>query len=67
MLPYQRGQATCKRKNSLWMKFMLLHLQGLLAFYGLPPPHTLVQGTAQAPSSLPDGVQFEMHTLPVRI
>ncbi|KAK7385798.1 hypothetical protein VNO78_31667 [Psophocarpus tetragonolobus] len=40
-------------------------VEGLLAFYGLPLPHTLVQGTAQPPSSLPDGVQYEMHTLPV--
>ncbi|KAL9316205.1 hypothetical protein ACSQ67_017206 [Phaseolus vulgaris] len=40
-------------------------VEGLLAFYGLPPPHTLVQGTIQPPSTLPDGVQFEMHTLPV--
>lgn len=40
-------------------------VEGLLAFYGLPLPHTLVQGTAQPPSSLPNGVQFEMHTLPV--
>lgn len=40
-------------------------VEGLLAFYGLPLPHTLVGGTVHPPSSLPDGVQFEMHTLPV--
>ncbi|KAL2317075.1 hypothetical protein Fmac_030951 [Flemingia macrophylla] len=40
-------------------------VEGLLAFYDLPLPHTLVQTTAQLPSSLPNGVQFEMHTLPV--
>ncbi|CAJ1971069.1 unnamed protein product [Sphenostylis stenocarpa] len=40
-------------------------VEGLLAFYGLPPPHSLVQLTVQPPSTLPDGVQFEMHTLPV--
>ncbi|KAK7320568.1 hypothetical protein VNO77_30172 [Canavalia gladiata] len=40
-------------------------VEGLLAFYGLPLPHTLVEVTVQPPTSLPDGVQFEMHTLPV--
>ncbi|MED6156066.1 arginine permease [Stylosanthes scabra] len=40
-------------------------VEGLLAFYGLPLPHTLVEVAAQQPTSLPDGVKFEMHTLPV--
>ncbi|KAK7300469.1 hypothetical protein RJT34_11313 [Clitoria ternatea] len=40
-------------------------VEGLLTFYGLPLPHTLVEVTAQAPSGLPDGVLYEFHTLPV--
>ena len=40
-------------------------LQGLLAFYGLPHPHALAQVTAGAPTSLPQGVKFELQTLPV--
>ncbi|XP_068634645.1 staphylococcal-like nuclease CAN2 isoform X2 [Aristolochia californica] len=39
-------------------------VEGLLAFYGLPLPHTLVQ-TSGVPLSLPEGVQFEFDTLPV--
>ncbi|GLT89254.1 hypothetical protein SLE2022_072430 [Rubroshorea leprosula] len=49
-------------------------VEGLLAFYGLPhpppppppPPRpTLIQVSAESPSSLPYGIQFELHTLPV--
>lgn len=42
-------------------------VEGLLAFYGLPLPHTLVELSAPAPvpTSLPDGVKFELQTLPV--
>ncbi|KAK7276444.1 hypothetical protein RIF29_17583 [Crotalaria pallida] len=40
-------------------------VEGLLAFYGLPLPHTLVEVVVQPPTVLPDGVKFEMHTLPV--
>ncbi|GMY08329.1 staphylococcal-like nuclease CAN2 [Fagus crenata] len=40
-------------------------VEGLLAFYGLPLPHTLVQLTAGPPTSLPAGVQYEFQTLPV--
>ncbi|KAJ1426316.1 nuclease [Sesbania bispinosa] len=40
-------------------------VEGLLSFYGLPLPHTLVEVAVQPPTSLPDGVQYEMHTLPV--
>ena len=45
--------------------FMFVLLQGLLAFYGLPLPHTLVQVSSGVPTSLPEGVLFEMQTLPV--
>ncbi|KAF8114228.1 hypothetical protein N665_0040s0083 [Sinapis alba] len=38
---------------------------GLLSFYGLPLPHTLVELSAQAPFSLPEEVLFEFQTLPV--
>ncbi|PQP97685.1 staphylococcal-like nuclease CAN2 [Prunus yedoensis var. nudiflora] len=40
-------------------------VEGLLAFYGLPLPQTLVQVPAEVPTSLPQGVQFEFQTLPV--
>lgn len=40
-------------------------VNGLLEFYGLPHPHTLVEPSTRAPSSMPDGVKFELHTLPV--
>lgn len=38
-----------------------------MTFYGLPLPHTLVELSAPAPTatSLPDGVKFELQTLPV--
>lgn len=37
-----------------------------MAFYGLPLPHTLVEHAAGIPTSLPEGVKFELLTLPVR-
>ncbi|KAF3948240.1 hypothetical protein ACB098_06G135600 [Castanea mollissima] len=40
-------------------------VEGLLAFYGLPLPHTLVKPSAGAPTSLPAGVKYEFQTLPV--
>ncbi|KAB1214111.1 putative 38.1 kDa protein [Morella rubra] len=40
-------------------------VEGLLFFYGLPLPSTLVELTAGAPTSLPEGVQYEFETLPV--
>lgn len=41
-------------------------VEGLLAFYGLPLPHSLVELTSDgAPPSHPQGVKFELHTLPV--
>jgi endonuclease YncB( thermonuclease family) len=40
-------------------------VEGLLNFYGLPLPHTLVEVTVEPPTSLPHGVKYEMHTLPV--
>ncbi|MED6172206.1 arginine permease [Stylosanthes scabra] len=39
-------------------------VEGLLAFYGLPQPYTLVEDEVKSPS-VPNGVKFEMHTLPV--
>ncbi|GAV62455.1 SNase domain-containing protein [Cephalotus follicularis] len=40
-------------------------VEGLLVFYGLAIPHTPVEVTDGVPMSWPDGVQFEMQTLPV--
>ncbi|KAK9283077.1 hypothetical protein L1049_011306 [Liquidambar formosana] len=40
-------------------------VEGLLAFYCLPLPHTLVQLSAGVPQSLPEGVKFEFQTIPV--
>ncbi|KAL9226795.1 hypothetical protein vseg_002566 [Gypsophila vaccaria] len=42
-------------------------VEGLLAYYGLPHPSTLVEVSSGAPSSLPDGVKYELHTLPVDV
>ncbi|XP_022764956.1 staphylococcal-like nuclease CAN2 isoform X2 [Durio zibethinus] len=43
-------------------------VEGLLVFYGLPLPHTLVQQpSATAPTSLPEGVNYELQTLPVDV
>ncbi|XP_065617171.1 staphylococcal-like nuclease CAN1 isoform X3 [Quercus suber] len=38
---------------------------GLLAFYGLPLPHTLVQLTVGVPTSMPAGVKYEVQTFPL--
>ncbi|MCL7048540.1 hypothetical protein MKW94_004220 [Papaver nudicaule] len=42
-------------------------VEGLLKYYGLPLPHNLVEVPAVAgnPASRPQGVKFELHTLPV--
>ncbi|GKU92200.1 hypothetical protein SLEP1_g5963 [Rubroshorea leprosula] len=40
-------------------------VEGLLAFYGLPLPHALIQLSTEIHTSWPEGVQFELHTLPV--
>ncbi|GAY40535.1 hypothetical protein CUMW_052670 [Citrus unshiu] len=40
-------------------------VEGLLAFYGLPLPHTLIPVSTAEPTTLPAGVKFEMQTLPV--
>ncbi|KAG8380920.1 hypothetical protein BUALT_Bualt06G0066800 [Buddleja alternifolia] len=40
-------------------------VEGLLAFYGLPLPHTLIELTNGAPPSHSQGLKFELHTLPV--
>ncbi|CAA0836646.1 Staphylococcal-like nuclease CAN2 [Striga hermonthica] len=42
-------------------------VEGLLAFYGLPLPHDLVELTIGAPTSQPHGLKFELHTLPVDV
>nr|GMC65674.1 staphylococcal-like nuclease CAN2 [Ipomoea batatas] len=40
-------------------------VEGLLAFYGLPLPAALVQLTYEGPPLCPEGLQFELLTLPV--
>ncbi|XP_042461555.1 probable staphylococcal-like nuclease CAN1 [Zingiber officinale] len=41
-------------------------VEGLLAYYGLPLPHTLPDAAPVVrPSSKPEGVKYELHTLPV--
>lgn len=42
-------------------------VEGLLAFYGLPLPHSLVELSSQVPHSRPEGLKFELHTLPVDV
>ncbi|KAF5736528.1 staphylococcal-like nuclease CAN2 [Tripterygium wilfordii] len=40
-------------------------VQGLLAFYGLPLPHNVEEVSVGFPTILPDGVKYELQTLPV--
>ncbi|KAI3508449.1 hypothetical protein L1887_23457 [Cichorium endivia] len=40
-------------------------IEGLLSFYGLPLVDSLVELTAGEAPPLPDGLKFELHTLPV--
>ncbi|KAM6583102.1 hypothetical protein CsatB_010104 [Cannabis sativa] len=40
-------------------------VEGLLAFYGLPLPHTLVEVPVGVPTSTPAGVKFELQSLPI--
>ncbi|KAL8251911.1 hypothetical protein R6Q59_035604 [Mikania micrantha] len=40
-------------------------VEGLLSFYGLPLPHSLVELAAGDAPSLSDGLKFQLHTLPV--
>ncbi|CAI9302621.1 unnamed protein product [Lactuca saligna] len=40
-------------------------IQGLLSFYGLPLPHSLVDLTGGDAPSVVDGLKFVLHTLPV--
>ncbi|EYU20081.1 hypothetical protein ABFS82_06G060900 [Erythranthe guttata] len=40
-------------------------VEGLLAFYGLPSPHSLVELTTVTPPSHQQGLKFELNTLPV--
>ncbi|GAV62456.1 SNase domain-containing protein [Cephalotus follicularis] len=42
-------------------------VEGLLAFYGLPLLHAVVKISAGVPTSLPEGVKFELQTLPVDV
>ncbi|XP_073042653.1 staphylococcal-like nuclease CAN2 isoform X3 [Primulina eburnea] len=40
-------------------------VEGFLTFYGLPLPHILVELTSVTPPSRPEGLKFELYTLPV--
>ncbi|XP_062092398.1 staphylococcal-like nuclease CAN1 [Humulus lupulus] len=40
-------------------------VEGLLTYYGLPLPHTLVEVSTGVPTSAPAGVKFELQTLPI--
>ncbi|XP_024024083.1 staphylococcal-like nuclease CAN2 [Morus notabilis] len=41
-------------------------IEGLLGFYGLPLPDTLVELSSELPTTWPEGVNFEFQTLPVK-
>ncbi|KAK4760016.1 hypothetical protein SAY87_023147 [Trapa incisa] len=60
---------TPEEASRLVIKTMKRHqkadVEGLLAFYGLPLPHMLVEMSAHVPLSLPQGVLFQLRTLPV--
>lgn len=51
--------------SGMLILFLMIYVKGLLAFYGLPLPHTLIQLSTGVPTSLPQGVQYEFQTLPV--
>ncbi|XAR65992.1 Micrococcal nuclease [Bertholletia excelsa] len=40
-------------------------IEGLLTFYGLPLPHSLVELSTEPPTSVAHGLKFELQTLPV--
>ncbi|XP_073119077.1 staphylococcal-like nuclease CAN2 [Henckelia pumila] len=40
-------------------------VEGFLTFYGLPLPHILVELTSVTPPPRPEGLKFELYTLPV--
>ncbi|KAH9309810.1 hypothetical protein KI387_037721, partial [Taxus chinensis] len=42
-----------------------VNVEGLLAFYGLPDPAAIVQAPEEFPQKRPEGVKYELHTLPV--
>ncbi|TYI63099.1 hypothetical protein E1A91_D10G298100v1 [Gossypium mustelinum] len=76
----KKAQANCEAKpppktSEEASKFVIDNLkkhqkadvEGLLAFYGLPLPHTLGQPSANSQTSLPQGVKFELWTLPVDV
>ncbi|XP_022845573.1 staphylococcal-like nuclease CAN2 [Olea europaea var. sylvestris] len=46
-------------------KLQKADVEGLLAFYGLPLPQTLVELSHGAPQSDPAGLKFELHTIAV--
>ncbi|XP_059666808.1 staphylococcal-like nuclease CAN2 [Cornus florida] len=60
---------TPEEASRLVIKTLKRHLkadvEGLLAFYGLPLPQTLVELSSEVPTSLPEGLKFELQTLPV--
>ncbi|ESQ52751.1 hypothetical protein EUTSA_v10016915mg [Eutrema salsugineum] len=60
---------TAEEASRLVIEILKVHqkadVEGLLSFYGLPLPHTLVELSTEAPVSLPEGILFEFQTLPV--
>ncbi|XP_010505771.1 PREDICTED: staphylococcal-like nuclease CAN2 isoform X2 [Camelina sativa] len=64
--PPQTAEEATRLVTEVLQRNQKADVEGLLSFYGLPLPHTLVEHSTQgAPVSLPEGILFEFQTLPV--
>ncbi|CAG7874079.1 hypothetical protein HID58_017242 [Brassica napus] len=64
--PPQTAEDASRLVTEILKRHQKADVEGLLSFYGLPLPHTLVELSTEAPpDSLPEGVLFEFQTLPV--
>ncbi|CAF2094559.1 unnamed protein product [Brassica napus] len=64
--PPQTAEDASRLVTEILKRHQKADVEGLLSFYGLPLPHTLVELSTEAPPvSLPEGVLFEFQTLPV--
>ncbi|KAJ0258663.1 Staphylococcal-like nuclease CAN2 [Hirschfeldia incana] len=64
--PPQTAEDASRLVTEILKRHQKADVEGLLSFYGLPLPHTLVElSTEASPVSLPEGVLFKFQTLPV--
>ncbi|KAL5568867.1 hypothetical protein UlMin_025442 [Ulmus minor] len=62
--PPKTAQETSRLVIQTLKRHQKADVEGLLAFYGLPLPHDLVDHSSGFPTSL-EGVKFELQTLPI--